>query len=157
MAETACLNLGNDDALHWLIDHIDNLITEQGIDVYRQDFNFNPLDYWRENDAIDRQGITENRHVTGYLSFWDELRRRHPDLLIDSCASGGRRHDLETLRRSVPLHPTDYNYSDLPVKQAFHHVLFLWMPYFGGPARPIDRVDPYSFRTAMSLSTGLKV
>ena len=24
---------------------------------------------------------------TGYLAYWDELRRRHPDMLIDSCAS----------------------------------------------------------------------
>ena len=37
-----------------------------------------PLDFWRANDAPDRQGITEIEHVTGYLAYWDELRRRHP-------------------------------------------------------------------------------
>jgi alpha-galactosidase len=29
-------------------------------------------------------------------------------MLINTCASGGRRNDLETLRRSVPLLRSDY-------------------------------------------------
>ena len=57
------------------------------------------LPFWRANDAPDRQGITEIRHVEGYLAFWDALRARHPGMLIDSCASGGRRDALETIRR----------------------------------------------------------
>jgi len=142
------LDLGNPAARQWLTDHVSRLITEQGIDLYRQDFNFDPLPFWQANDAPDRQGIAENHHVTGYLAFWDELLRRHPDLLIDTCASGGRRNDLETLRRSVPLHKTDYNYADLPVKQAFHHSLFSWIPFFGAPVVPNQRVDTYTFRSA---------
>ena len=59
------------------------------------------LDDWRRNDAPDRQGLTENLYVQGYLAYWDALRRRQPQLRIDSCASGGRRDDLETLRRAV--------------------------------------------------------
>ena len=47
--------------------------------------------------------MNENLHVQGYLAYWDELLRRHPGMLIDSCASGGRRNDLETMRRAVPL------------------------------------------------------
>jgi alpha-galactosidase len=43
-----------------------------------------------------------------FLEHLDELRRRHPNMLIDSCASGGRRNDLETLRRAVPLLRSDY-------------------------------------------------
>jgi alpha-galactosidase len=103
------LNLGDPAARQWLIDHIDNFLTKQGIDLYQQDFNFDPLDYWRNTDAPDRQGITENQYVQGYLAYWDELRRRRPGMLIDSCASGGRRNDLETLRRAGPLLRSDFN------------------------------------------------
>jgi alpha-galactosidase len=39
--------------------------------------------------------------------MWDELRRRHPHLAIDNCASGGRRIDLETVTRSLPLWRSD--------------------------------------------------
>ncbi len=146
--DTRLLNLGNPDALKWLTDHVDELITEQGIDLYRQDFNMDPLYYWRANDAADRQGITEMRYVTGYLSYWDELRRRHPGMPIDTCASGGRRNDVETLRRAVPLTRSDYLYE--PVGQQAHtYGMAFWIPYFGTIT---DRIDPYSFRSQMCPS-----
>jgi alpha-galactosidase len=149
------LDLGNPQARKWLVDHIDHVMGEQNIDIYRQDFNFSPLKYWRENDAADRQGITEIKHVRGYLAFWDELRRRHPGLLIDTCASGGRRNDLETLRRSVPLHKSDMEYPNLTAKQTQFYGLAMWEPYFGAPVYPADRVDVYGFRSGMALLTGL--
>jgi len=145
------LYLGNPDALKWLTDHVDQLLTEQGIDLYRQDFNFDPLEIWRANDAPDRQGITEIRHVTGYLAYWDELRRRHPDMLIDTCASGGRRDDLETLRRAVPLWRSDYGYDDPPAMQDLTYGLALWVPYFGTGIRSSN---PYSFRSTMAMAMG---
>jgi len=149
------LNLGQPEALKWLTDHVDRVLREQGINLYRQDFNMDPLGYWRKNDSQDRQGITENLHVQGYLAYWDELRRRHPNLIIDSCASGGRRNDLETLRRAVALHPTDYNYSHLAAKQAFHFSLFQWLPYFGSNTLPIETVDAYAFRSGHGMGTVL--
>ena len=147
------LDLGNDEARAWLADHVAGLIEGEDIDVYRQDFNFNPLRHWRDNDAAGREGLTENHHVSGYLAYWDALRERFPGVLLDSCASGGRRNDLESLRRAVALHPTDYRYDDLPVKQAMRHSLFQWMPFFGGPVLPLERVDAYAFRSTMGLST----
>ncbi|MFI5385386.1 MAG: alpha-galactosidase, partial [Fimbriimonadales bacterium] len=89
---TQLLDLGNPQAWTWLVEHFDKLLVDNGIDLYRQDFNMDPLSFWRGNDAPDRQGITEIKYVTGYLAYWDELRRRHPNMLIDSCASGGRRN-----------------------------------------------------------------
>ena len=145
------LYLGNPDALKWLIDHVDQLLTEQGIDLYRQDFNFDPLEIWRANDAPDRQGITEIRHVTGYLAYWDELRRRHPGMLIDTCASGGRRDDLETLRRAVPLWRSDYGIDDPPAQQDLTYGLALWIPYFGTGIRSSNS---YSFRSTIAMAMG---
>ncbi len=46
-----------------------NLIQSSGIKIYRQDFNFPPLAYWRDNDAEDRQGMHENLHIQGYLQY----------------------------------------------------------------------------------------
>jgi len=160
------LYLGNPEAWNWLVNHVDKLITEQGIDLYRQDFNFDPLGYWRANDAPDRQGITEIKHVTGYLAYWDELLRRHPNLLIDSCASGGRRNDLETMRRAVPLWRSDYAF-EATGHQGMTYGLSFWLPYhgtgtvacdnapyYGGGATP---VQPYAFwsNAAPSLGCGI--
>ncbi|HEY3288977.1 MAG TPA: alpha-galactosidase [Anaerolineae bacterium] len=128
--DNALLNLGIPECRQWLTDHICQQIQSNGIKIYRQDHNFPPLEHWRMNEAEDRQGMNENLHVQGYLQFWDDLLARNPGLWIDSCASGGRRNDLETMRRSVPLHYTDYGYGDHPIKLAFHHTLYQWIPYF---------------------------
>ena len=93
--------------------------------------------------------------MQGYLAYWDALRQRHPKLMIDSCASGGRRNDLETMRRAVPLHPTDYNYGHLAAKQAFHQSLFQWIPYFGSNTVPVDTVDAYGIRSGHAMSVVL--
>ncbi len=140
------LNLGDPACRSWLTDHIDRLLTEQGIDYYRQDFNMDPLAYWRKNDTEDRQGITEIRHVEGYFAYWDELRRRHPGMLIDSCASGGRRNDLETLRRAVPLLRSDW-YNGPEGQQCLSYGLSLWVPYHGTGV--IYEKDEYWTRSSM--------
>jgi alpha-galactosidase len=141
------LNLGNRAARQWLTEHVDKLLTEQGIDLYRQDFNIDPLNFWRKNDTEDRQGITENHHVTGYLAYWDELRRRHPNMLIDSCASGGRRNDLETMRRAVPLLRSDYIME--PVGNQGHtYGLSLWLP-FQGTGTGSGAISPYLLRSTL--------
>jgi len=165
-ASGGLLNLGNDEARAWLTDHVDRLLTEQGIDLYRQDFNMDPLDAWRKNDAPDRQGITEIKHVTGYLAYWDELRRRHPNMLIDSCASGGRRNDLETLRRAVPLWRSDYAFEAIG-HQCMTYGISLWLPYHGTGTLAARNapyygsgftpVEPYAFWSNVSPSLGLGI
>jgi alpha-galactosidase len=146
--EQKLLNLGNPEARDWAIEHFSKLITEQGIDLYRQDFNIDPLSFWHGNDAPDRQGITEIKHIEGYLAFWDALLARHPGLRIDSCASGGRRNDLETLRRSVPLLRSDYILE--PTGQQLHtYGISLWIPYYG---TGINSIDPYIFRSQAVIS-----
>ena len=134
------LNMGDPEAWNWVVEHFDALIVEQGVDLYRQDFNITPLDFWRANDAEDRQGITEIKYVTGYLAYWDELRRRHPNMLIDSCASGGRRNDLETMRRSVPLWTSDYGHEPVG-DHSMIYGLSLWLPYHGVGTYGVRAVD----------------
>ena len=139
-------NLGNPGAWQWVSSYFSQLLTTQGIDVYRQDFNIDPLYFWRANDTLNRQGITENFYVQGYLAYWDKLLSDHPNLMIDSCASGGRRNDLETLRRSVPLWRSDYS-TDPEGMQNQTYGLALWFPYFGTAANPFDA---YQFRSQMT-------
>lgn len=153
------LFLGNPQCRQWLTDQVCRLIENGGIRIYRQDHNFPPLEHWRQNEAQDRQGINENLHVQGYLAFWDDLLARNPGLWIDSCASGGRCNYPETLRRSVPLHYTDYGYGNHPVKLGFHHTLYGWIPYFKevtlswdihGVERLDREIDRYAFQCCMA-------
>jgi alpha-galactosidase len=151
------LDEGNPEALHWLINHIDSLIKSQGIDVYREDMNgAGPGPAWRKNDAPDRQGITENFYVQGHLALWDELRRRNPHLRIDSCASGGRRNDLETARRGVSIGNRSDFLFDAPAvvegNQGQTYGMSSWLPYQGAFS-PYQ--DPYTYRSFYLTSFGV--
>jgi alpha-galactosidase len=102
------LNLGHPEARRHITDLVSDLITEGGVTVYRQDLNDLRLpELWAKTDAPDRIGMGEIGHITGLYAFWDELLARHPGLVIDNCAGGGQRIDLETISRSVPLWRSD--------------------------------------------------
>ena len=145
------LNLGNPEVVKWIVSFLDNFIEQEAVDVYRIDFNIAPLPFWRENDAPDRQGITENKYVIGFLQYIDELRKLHPNILVDTCASGGRRDDLETLRRAVPMHRSDYSYEPVGQQNITYGMSF-WIPYYGSPN--VAR-DNYVFRSAWGPQVNL--
>lgn len=145
------LDLGNDDAWNYCFNTLSNLIKDIGIDCYRQDFNMSPLSYWRKKDMEDRKGITEIKHIMGMYRLWDALLEKFPNLIIDNCASGGRRIDIETLRRSIPLWRSDYQCpaNFLPEGSQCHNLAFnAWMPFSGtGSGR---MYDTYRFRSSYS-------
>ncbi len=145
------LFLGNPEAWQWLVDHVSGMIASQRIDTYRQDFNFKPLALWQSHDTPDRQGITQIEHVEGYLRYFDELRRRFPDLIIDTCASGGRRDDLETLRRAVPLWRSDFAIEPTAM-QMQSYGLAMWIPYYG---TAVNVLDTYDFLSQMTPAVGV--
>jgi alpha-galactosidase len=150
------LNLGDPAARAWAVELISDLIRDNGIDCYRQDFNMPPLENWRHNDAPDRQGMAEIRHIEGLYAFWDELRSRFPHLLIDNCASGGRRIDLETISRSIPLWRDDYNCFpelDPEVVQSQGAGLTNWVPLHATSSFNRDPGDTYRFRSALAAGT----
>jgi alpha-galactosidase len=147
------LNLGNPEAWDYCFNTLSEIINDLGIDCYRQDFNFSPLSYWRKNDDFDRRGITEIKHINGLYKLWDALLKKFPGLIIDNCASGGRRIDIETLRRSIPLWRSDFqcpaNY-DVEGSQCHNQTFNLWMPYSGtGTGRSYDE---YRVRSAYAAA-----
>jgi alpha-galactosidase len=151
------LDEGNPAARQWLIEHISGMIVSQGLDWYREDMNGGgPLPAWRKHDKPDRQGLTENFYVQGHLAFWDELRRRHPHLRIDSCASGGRRNDLETMRRAVPLLRSDFQFPSMAGviegNQGHTYGLSFWLPFQGTGCY---HYDTYSYRSFYLPSFGM--
>jgi alpha-galactosidase len=140
-------DLGNKAARLWLTDYISDFIKEQGIDYYRQDFNSSPEPYWNAKDRPDRVGISEIRHIEGLYAYWDTLLARFPNLIIDNCAGGGRRLDLETISRSSPLWRTDYQPGEPIGYQCQTYGLNFYLPIHGTAG---FGVSPYSLRSAMS-------
>lgn len=131
LSDMYLFNLGNPEACDWLINYISDLIRANEVDVYRQDMNFDPMPYWQYTDKPDRIGIAEIRYITGLYAYWDGLLRNFPNLIIDNCAGGGRRLDLETVSRSSPLWVTDYEPGEPNGYQCHTYGLNLYLPLHG--------------------------
>jgi alpha-galactosidase len=145
-------DFGNPAARDYMINSISELIDQQGIDIYRQDCNFALAPFWTQADSVERQGITQIRYVEGLLEFWDGLRRRHPQLILDIVQRG----DLETISRAVDLSRADYPVSpdaDPVGAQVSTEGLSYWRPHFGTLLQIRPR-DTYHFRSAFAPGLG---
>ena len=91
------LDLSRREVQDFLIEKMDRLISEFGVQWSRWDFNINPAPYWRKADPTGR---LQQNYIAGIYRVWDVLMERHPDWLIENCASGGRRLDFGSMRRS---------------------------------------------------------
>ncbi len=149
------LYYGNDSARDYVRDVIADYAERLDLSCYRQDFNFDPGTVMEKHDAKDREGITQIRHITGMYRMWDELLARRPQMLIDNCSSGGRRIDIETLRRTVAFFRSDYQCgfnANADVLQAHNAGISRLLPYTGCTAK---MSDVYSLRSAYSSSHGV--
>jgi alpha-galactosidase len=143
------VNLGIPEARRHITNLLSNLIGSSGITCYRQDFNdLRVPELFAMADALDRVGMTEIRHIEGLYAFWDELLARHPGLIIDNCAGGGQRIDLETMSRSVPLWRSDLQCwpFDPLAMQTQTQGLAPWVPL---SAAVCAEPTPYAMRSAL--------
>ncbi len=71
-------DLGNDAACDWLCKYYGDLIEENGIDYYRQDFNMLPAGYWRDADEPDagasRKSAISKTSTNSGITCWTASR-----------------------------------------------------------------------------------
>ncbi|MEV4813270.1 alpha-galactosidase [Micromonospora avicenniae] len=98
------LDLAQPGAYAYLLDRLDALLTEHpGISYLKWDHN-------RDLTEAGHQGRPGVHAQTGAVyRLLDELRRRHRNVEIESCASGGARVDLEILARTDRVWASDCN------------------------------------------------
>ncbi len=148
--DSVIIALNDDNVLAELTKKIGDVIEELELDWYRQDYNISPLEFWLHEDEENRSGITEIKYITNLYKFWDALLERFPHLMIDDCAGGGQRIDIEMLSRSVPLWRSDYQckWDCLPeADQMQNTAAAWWMPWSGIGYGP-KLGDTYRFRSA---------
>jgi alpha-galactosidase len=137
------LDLGRTDARQWVCDMMTRYIREHDVRYIKYDLNIDPLPYWKANDESDRQGMTQLRYMSGLYAVFDWLLQQHPDTVIEGCASGGRRIDLEMVRRCHTFWISD-NHADTAISQ-FH--LFGIHHFLPGNYANVQYILPLAHRT----------
>ncbi len=151
--DTALLNLAFPRVREYLMRLVSSFMELPGFDVFRQDFNMDPLPFWRDNDAPEREGITEIRYVEGLYAWWDSLVEEFPESFRINCASGGRRIDLESISRFHVHQKSDY-WFDPTVDQTSLCALSRYLPSVA-PMAPLDRTDDLAFHSVLACSLNL--
>jgi alpha-galactosidase len=95
------VDLGNKAARDWMFGTMKSLIDEGHVRWIRLDFNRTaPLSTWDAANPRDQRGLAQIQHMMGLYDLLNRLMKAYPDLLIESCAGGARRNDLEMIKRS---------------------------------------------------------
>lgn len=140
---TVLNNIGDDDCRAWTLRRIVSMMDENGVDLYREDFNFNPWEFWwklqvrdlESHPGIPRWGLTENRCVEGHYRLWDGIldycAKNGKCTFIDSCASGGGRNDIESMRRAVPILRSDADRTTTALRLSMTTTFSQWIPFHG--------------------------
>jgi alpha-galactosidase len=140
------LNLAREDVRAYLIETLATLVAENGINFLKWDMN-RPISEPGWPEEVQHGGEAREiwvRHVQGVYAVMDALRAHHPDLVIESCSSGGSRADLGILRRTDQIWPSDNTYPEarLFIQEGFSlmlpaRVMVAWVTDQGRGLLPI--------------------
>lgn len=111
--------MGNPATRTWALDVVSVLVKEYGAKWIKFDFN---LDQGMGCDCEEHgHGKHDGlyAHVRGYYEFLETVREKYPELIIESCSSGGLRLDLGILSRVHLGYLSDPDYSE-------HHQQCFW-------------------------------
>jgi alpha-galactosidase len=144
------LDLANPDCWAFLRDRLDTLLSDHDIAFLKWDHNRDLI----EAGHGGRPGV--HAQTLAVYRLLDELRRRHPGVEIESCASGGGRVDLGILARTDRVWASDTN--DALERQHIQRWTQLLVPpelvgsHVGPPrAHTTGRTHDLAFRVATAL------
>ena len=135
-------NLGNEACLKWTLNRITTMMDVNEVDMYREDNNSDPAYAWPTNDrdesaklGLPRSGVTENKCINGHYRLWDGIidfcGKHGKCTFVDSCAGGGGRNDIESMRRGFPLMRSDFDRTTTSMRLSQTTTLCRWLPYHG--------------------------
>lgn len=88
------LDLSRSEVVTYLIEQMSAVITETKLDYIKWDMNRNITEIFGNELAPNQQLELSHRYILGVYKLYDALTKRFPNVLFESCASGGGRFDL---------------------------------------------------------------
>ena len=91
------LDLSRPEVVDYLAGVIGKLLREHHIEYIKWDMNRSLSDVWSRGVSARQQGEVFHRYILGVYQMYERLTTRFPDILFESCASGGARFDAGML------------------------------------------------------------
>ena len=90
------LDLSNPAVWHYLVERIDQILSQHAVDYVKWDHN---RDLLEAGSASHEGAPAVHSQNAAFYALLDELRARHPHVTWESCAGGGGRIDLGVVER----------------------------------------------------------
>ena len=87
------LDLSRGDVCDYIVEAVSNVLEQSKISYVKWDFNRAVTDCGSALLAADRQRESGHRYMLGLYSVLDRITKRFPQVLFESCCSGGGRFD----------------------------------------------------------------
>jgi len=91
------LNYGNEEVVENIFQQISAIIDESQLDYIKWDMNRPLTNVFDVDLDKSQQGEVFHRYVLGVYSLYERLIERYPNILFESCSSGGARFDAGML------------------------------------------------------------
>lgn len=103
---------GSKEGRKWAMETIDKILGEYGAKWIKFDFNLDPNQGCNRTEHGHGGGDGLYAHYMGYYNFLDEVHCKYPDVVIENCASGGLRMDIEMLSHVHWSHLSDPDFTE---------------------------------------------
>lgn len=87
------LDLSREDVCDYIIDSVSKVLNSANISYVKWDMNRNMTEIGSDLLPAERQGEVAHRYILGLYRVLDTITKRFPDILFESCSSGGGRFD----------------------------------------------------------------
>lgn len=147
------LDFRNPEVRDFAMGVVDRLVHDFGIGYIKFDYNVDALLGTDQGAESAGQGLLE--HQRAYLEWIDEIHRRHAELVLENCGSGGGRMDYALLARhslQSSSDQTDYRRYPAIVVGAAAAVLPEQLAVWAYPKKS-DSVDAASFNLVSAMLT----
>ena len=131
-------NIADPECLKWTEKQIFKLLRDNKIDLFREDYNRDPAYAWLKLDkkeSPNRWGINECKGVAAHYQFLEDVIECTASYggcaFVDSCASGGGRNDLQSLRYAVPVLRSDSDRTTTALRLSMTSSFCKWIPFHG--------------------------
>ncbi len=101
------IDMANPAAVDAVFEMMANILDNNNIEYIKWDFNRYLTDVYSHALPADRQGEAHHRYVLGVYDLLERIYNRYPNLLIESCASGGGRFDCGMLYYTPQIWTSD--------------------------------------------------
>jgi alpha-galactosidase len=142
------LDFGNPAVREWAFETLHALVSDGHVDYLKWDLN---------RSLTDAPASASLHHEAGFRAVVDRLRAAHPDLWLETCASGGGRADLATLSRFELAWPSDNTdaYERLSIQDGYAFVhsprtMSCWVT--DSPGYLTKRPVPLAFRCQVAMT-----